>query len=806
MMNCQQAGPMLPLYADGELDGRQRAEVERHVAACAECERMVAIDRELAGKLSGLAAAAKRIPVPATLRHRVMERAERRERFGPLWRVGQAAGNATALLVWLALIGLVAMGIALAGKPIVEQHARQESTPAAIGVDPPHFAAPRTLWEQMLFERRYELSPDGQWATYRRPSTPVSSATDELVAHNLRSGEIVTLLKGGMVLSFDWFANSHRVLLATARGQSLPSELLVKALGSEEPERVARAPEGASHFGAAIISPDGKRIAATVAYDASPAPVAKIGIEVMNEDGGDRRQIVEPDFFIGDLRWTPDGRQIAYFKGKGGTPPEDGEAYVVNATGEPAQPQLLLPRAKVLDWSPDGASALWASEPAGPNGTADLSVSKWPDIGQMTLVAQDASSLGATWADSSHWVIYARGGALYLAAADGTGEHRRLTDQGGRADSPAWLRDHGVVYRWQVDDGRVDLRLLPLQTLPPGGSLGEETPIPATAEPIELRSLHMLDATTGWALSDGAVLRTADGGGRWTDVTPSNLPVPYAPEPGYSIFTSSFFLDTQTAWVAVVDIRGCCGTAFRTTDGGSSWTLLDLPTGGGQIHFVDRQHGWFVPVAFAGPGSSPLNVYETADGGTSWQQVTSTTAGGSNQPGSLPFAGNERGVSFLKPSLGWASGEAPAPGSPWFYASEDGGHTWRAQDLPVPPEFLSSQIAVGLPLFFGERDATLPVRFTNAQGTATGVYVSRDGGKSWQATTVLAGAFAFDFVGVDDGWAWDGSGTLLRTRDGGKGWEQVTPNASLEEVTSFDFVNDLTGWAIGQGSERPVPA
>src|SRR2546429_10026543 len=40
--------------------------------------------------------------------------------------------------------------------------------------------------------------------------------------------------------------------------------------------------------------------------------------------------------------------------------------------------------------------------------------------------------------------------------------------------------------------------------------------------PGSLISLHMIDPTTGWALSEHAVLRTADGGFHWKNVTPPN--------------------------------------------------------------------------------------------------------------------------------------------------------------------------------------------------------------------------------------------------------------------------------------------
>src|SRR5713226_5867019 len=56
-----------------------------------------------------------------------------------------------------------------------------------------------------------------------------------------------------------------------------------------------------------------------------------------------------------------------------------------------------------------------------------------------------------------------------------------------------------------------------------------------------ITSIHMIDTTTGWALTDKAVLRTSDGGTHWQDVTPTKYPA--QPE------AAGTFLTASTVWV-----------------------------------------------------------------------------------------------------------------------------------------------------------------------------------------------------------------------------------------------------------------
>jgi len=109
---------------------------------------------------------------------------------------------------------------------------------------------------------------------------------------------------------------------------------------------------------------------------------------------------------------------------------------------------------------------------------------------------------------------------------------------------------------------------------------------------------------------------------------------------------------------------------FKTTDGGTSWTLRsmttlgsptpeagvgELPNGNAAeaLYFTDEQHGW---LGLSSPGE---NLYRTDDSGTSWEAVAGLPPG-------LPVLG----ITFSDAMHGTLT----TPDGTW--ATSDGGATW----------------------------------------------------------------------------------------------------------------------------------
>jgi photosystem II stability/assembly factor-like uncharacterized protein len=311
-----------------------------------------------------------------------------------------------------------------------------------------------------------------------------------------------------------------------------------------------------------------------------------------------------------------------------------------------------------------------------------------------------------------------------------------------------------------------------------------------------LISLHMIDLTTGWALSEHAVLRTTDGGLQWKNVTPPNTLLTRE--------SIAEFLTASLTWVATSQANGTTTQVLRTTDGGQTWQQsIVQATFLRQITFIDSQHGWILSGWGAtGGAAEAVSVFRTSDSGKTWRNVSSALPASTDTPppGHLPFGGQKSGIHFLNVSTGWITGTVVVNDLAWLYVSHDGGSTWYQQSLSLPPGVPSAQLSLISPTFFSVTDGILPVIFSDGvtgRGIATDIYVTHDEGTTWKSTTPLPlAAVAIDFVDRQHGWATDGM-IVYRTSDGGQQWIKLSPGATFKQVTSLDFVSSTLGWAIG---------
>ncbi|MGI9004072.1 MAG: YCF48-related protein [Pseudonocardia sp.] len=142
---------------------------------------------------------------------------------------------------------------------------------------------------------------------------------------------------------------------------------------------------------------------------------------------------------------------------------------------------------------------------------------------------------------------------------------------------------------------------------------------------------YFTDADHGWVVGGQAsvanptrddvravVLRTEDGGRTWVDrLAPLSAELPLG-EWGWKIQ----FLDDRVGYVALESfVRGAI---LKTTDGGDSWTRIDIndPQGNANLEgvgFIDESTGWV-----GGWGSASFQdgfSSSTVDGGTTWQDA-----------------------------------------------------------------------------------------------------------------------------------------------------------------------------------------
>ena len=226
----------------------------------------------------------------------------------------------------------------------------------------------------------------------------------------------------------------------------------------------------------------------------------------------------------------------------------------------------------------------------------------------------------------------------------------------------------------------------------------------------------------------------------------------HLPSPGD--FSAIFFVDSLNGWV------GGPGGISRTTDGGTTWTPVNLPLVAGirRIAFPTRDLGFAV-------GDSGA-ILKSTNGGVSWVQKQSGTSRMLNS------------VYFLDDVHGWACG-----GDTVLFTT-DQGETWLARQAP----------AISL----------WDISFRNAQqGLVVGVYGScyktTDGGDSWNPVEApLSGVslFGISFLDSLQGIV-IGGGQIALTTDGGTSWVAKYSNMQ-SQLNSISFPDSLNGWVVGQ--------
>jgi photosystem II stability/assembly factor-like uncharacterized protein len=313
--------------------------------------------------------------------------------------------------------------------------------------------------------------------------------------------------------------------------------------------------------------------------------------------------------------------------------------------------------------------------------------------------------------------------------------------------------------------------------------------------------LWFLDAKRGWAVnSNGQILHTVDGGDHWEVQLQT---------PGVYLRCVGF-ANAQRGWVGTL---AAAQRLFQTSDGGSHWTpVTNLPAAAPSaicgLSVVSDQVVYGSGTNF--PNRAP-GVIKTTDGGATWTAIDMR-----------PHATLLVDVYFQDALRGWVVGgkaETPNPTRddvrPVVLRTEDGGQTWQdrvagiAAQLPKGEwgwkiQWLSS--AVGF------------VALENFNAGA--ILKTTDGGLTWARKPVNDAQENANLEGigfVDDRHGWVGGwgdrnfqgGFTSETRDGGETWQNA--NEVGKRLNRFRWIRqpELVGYASGDTvykfSSAPVP-
>src|SRR5216683_787092 len=222
------------------------------------------------------------------------------------------------------------------------------------------------------------------------------------------------------------------------------------------------------------------------------------------------------------------------------------------------------------------------------------------------------------------------------------------------------------------------------------------------------------------------------------------------------------------------------------------------------IHMFDATTGWAV-------NNNTNRILHTTAGVTHWQDVTPAVAGrssiiagtaafnynlyfnnpaGFQNPTGLSVEGHKTGVSFVNETTGWATASTAAGRIAWLYITHDGGVSWQQQSIPEPPDAFQEWETLP-PVFFNATDGILPHIFLFSSASQTlNLYFTHNGGASWSATPAVSpSATAGTLTTIPDG--------AIDFVDARHGWFA----SNTFNVKSYQYLNS-TVYRTSDGGQR----
>ncbi|MEO5560191.1 MAG: glycoside hydrolase domain-containing protein [Dokdonella sp.] len=240
---------------------------------------------------------------------------------------------------------------------------------------------------------------------------------------------------------------------------------------------------------------------------------------------------------------------------------------------------------------------------------------------------------------------------------------------------------------------------------------------------LDVTSMHLLNSDEGWVAGRMHLLRTADDGQNWLDITPQSA--------NFAGIDAVFFIDAREGWAAIAreDPTGIetpvLSSIAHTRDGGASWTIEQLTAAAladatpMALDFVDARHGWLIARAPSSSNFQRGRLLRTDDGGRSWRV--------------LPAPPIVAQPVFVSPQMGWLAG---GPQRDRLYVTRDGGTSWQRQTLPGVDA--NRRVVFQRPDFRSKHDGTLTLASVDASNAWTlMLYTTHDGGAQWRVERVL---------------------------------------------------------------------
>jgi photosystem II stability/assembly factor-like uncharacterized protein len=271
-----------------------------------------------------------------------------------------------------------------------------------------------------------------------------------------------------------------------------------------------------------------------------------------------------------------------------------------------------------------------------------------------------------------------------------------------------------------------------------------------------LNSVFFTTKDTGYAVGNGTIIKTTNGGVNWTlqtSGTTTNL-------------TSVYFTDSKTGYVVG------WGIILKTVDGGNTWTRTATQYSIGQctsVFFPNKNNGYVL----TGGGGDHYN-FKTIDAGNTWDTLPYPKQDGL---GGLGFS-----VFFTDNLTGYVVGEN-------IWKTTDGGVLWVSQSGTGASS-----------VYFPSKDTGYVVPgfgFTSIKTSNAGADWIMDTCKN--AYSLFSVHFTNDTIGYAVGATTinPAPGIIIMTSDGGNTWYPQKTDSIPANFTSVCFPTTNIGYAVG---------
>ena len=300
-----------------------------------------------------------------------------------------------------------------------------------------------------------------------------------------------------------------------------------------------------------------------------------------------------------------------------------------------------------------------------------------------------------------------------------------------------------------------------------------------------LRGVSAASERVAWASgANGTVLRTADGGARWTPLT--------VPDAAKLDFRDVDAIDASSAYVLSIG-AGTASRIYKTADAGATWALQftnEDPKGFlDAMAFWDGERGLVMGDSIDGR----FDILRTMNGGRTWARIPS---------GALPpalsnegaFAGSGTNVAVRPDGHAWIGTGASTRCR--VLHTTDYGETWTIAETPVAASASAGIFSVA---FRDPRHGMIAGGdYRKEQEAADNAAVTADGGVSWKAITGLGGfrSAVAHVPGSRASWIAVGPQGADITTDDGRTWTPIEGAG----YHAFSFARTgKAGWGVGEG-------